>query len=70
MNDSIIVVDGIVEKVYPNAEYSVKISNGHIVRANISGKIRKKYVRIIAGNKVKLELSQYDLWKGRIIEKY
>ena len=51
----------------PNATFKVKLPNGHIVTAHISGKLRMNYIRILPGDKVTLELSPYDLSKGRII---
>ena len=50
----------------PNAVFKVKLPNGHIVTAHISGKLRMNYIRIVPGDKVKLEMSPYDLSKGRI----
>ena len=51
----------------PNANFKVKLPNGHIVKAHISGKLRMNYIRILAGDKVTVEMSPYDLTKGRII---
>lgn len=62
--------DGLVEVALPNAEFKVRLSNGHVVRAHISGKMRKFYISIIPGDKVKLELTPYDLTKGRIVQRY
>lgn len=62
-----IEVDGIVEEALPNAMFRVVLENGHVVLAHISGKMRKFYIRILTGDKVKVELSPYDLSRGRII---
>lgn len=62
--------DGIVEVALPNAEFRVRLENGHLVRAHISGRMRKFYINILPGDKVKLELTPYDLTKGRIVHRY
>ena len=61
-----IEVEGIIKEALPNAMFRVELENSHIVLAHISGKIRKHFIRILPGDKVKLELSPYDLSKGRI----
>jgi len=61
-----IEVEGIVVEPLPNAMFRVKLDNGHIVLAHISGKMRMHYVRILSGDKVMVELSPYDLKRGRI----
>ena len=61
-----IEVDGKVLEVLPGGKYTVKLENGHTVEAHVSGKIRMNYIRILAGDTVTLELSQYDLTRGRI----
>ncbi len=66
----VIEVEGVVAKVLPSTMYRVKLENGHEVLAHISGKMRKYFIRIVAGDKVKLEMSPYDLSKGRIIYRY
>ena len=58
--------DGIVTEALSNAMFRVKLDNGHIVTAHISGKMRMFYIRLLPGDKVKLELSPYDLTKARI----
>ena len=58
---------GTVTDLLPNAMFRVKLENGHIVTAHISGKIRKHYIRILRGDKVMVALTPYDLSKGRII---
>ncbi|MEZ4357566.1 MAG: translation initiation factor IF-1 [Eubacteriales bacterium] len=62
----VIEMEGIVTETYPNAMFQVELSNGHKVLAHISGKLRMNYIRILPGDKVTVELSQYDLTKGRI----
>lgn len=64
--EELIEVEGIVKESLPNAKFRVELENGHIVLAHISGKIRMHFIRILPGDKVKLELSPYDLSKGRI----
>ncbi|MBQ7738106.1 MAG: translation initiation factor IF-1 [Desulfovibrionaceae bacterium] len=61
-----IEVDGIVQEALPNAMFRVELENKHVVLAHISGKMRKFYIRILPGDKVKVELSPYDLTRGRI----
>ena len=65
--EDIIEVDGTVTEALPNAEFIVELENGHQVLAHISGKLRMNYIKILPGDKVKLELSPYDLNRGRII---
>jgi translation initiation factor IF-1 len=62
-----IEVDGVVVEPLPNAMFRVKLDNDHLVLAHISGKMRMHYIRILPGDKVKVELSPYDLTRGRII---
>ena len=59
-------VDGVVEEALPYAMFLVELTNGHKVLAHISGKMRKFYIRILPGDRVKVELSPYDLTRGRI----
>lgn len=66
----VVEVDGTITESLPNAMFRVKLENGHVVLAHISGKIRMKFIRIVPGDKVKLELSQYDLSRGRITWRY
>ena len=65
-DDSLISLDGIVVEVLPATMYRVKLENGHKVLAHVSGKIRKNFIRISIGDKVTVEISAYDLTKGRI----
>ncbi|HOK02229.1 MAG TPA: translation initiation factor IF-1 [Spirochaetota bacterium] len=62
-----IEVEGVVVEPLPNAMFRVKLDNGHVVLAHISGKMRMHYIRILPGDKVTVELSPYDLSRGRII---
>lgn len=59
-------MEGIVTDTYPNATFEVELENGHKILAHISGKLRMNYIRILTGDKVTVELSPYDLTKGRI----
>ena len=61
-----IEMEGTVVEPLPNAMFRVKLDNGHMVLAHISGKMRMHYIRILQGDRVKLELSPYDLTRGRI----
>lgn len=63
----VIEIEGTVLEKLPNAMFKVELENGHIVLAHISGKLRMNYIRILPGDKVSLELSPYDLSKGRIV---
>ncbi|OEJ99594.1 translation initiation factor IF-1 [Roseivirga misakiensis] len=62
--------DGTIVEALPNATFRVELENGHIVLAHISGKMRMHYIKILPGDKVKLEMSPYDLTKGRITYRY
>ncbi len=62
----VIEVEGIVVESYPNAVFEVKLENGHKILAHISGKLRMNFIRILPGDKVTVELSPYDLQRGRI----
>ena len=61
-----IELEGLVIETRPNTTFKVKLENDHIITAHISGKMRKNYIRILTGDKVKVEMSPYDLTKGRI----
>ncbi|MDZ7374063.1 MAG: translation initiation factor IF-1 [candidate division KSB1 bacterium] len=65
-----IQVDGTVVETLPNAMFRVELENGHQVLAHISGKMRMHFIRILPGDKVTVELSPYDLSRGRIIYRY
>ena len=68
--DDVIEVDGTINEALPNAMFRVELENGHEVLAHISGKIRMRFIKIVPGDRVKLELSQYDLNRGRITWRY
>jgi translation initiation factor IF-1 len=67
MKEEAIEVEGTVVEPLPNAMFRVKLKNGHLVLAHISGKMRMNYIRILPGDTVKVEMSPYDLTRGRII---
>ena len=67
MKEDVIEVEGVVVEALPNTNFKVELENGHQVLAHISGKLRMNYIKILPGDKVRLELSPYDLTRGRII---
>ena len=64
--EDVIEVEGTVTDALPNAMFKIQLENGHEVFSHVSGKLRMNYIRIVPGDKVKLEMSPYDLSKGRI----
>ena len=64
--EDVFEIEGIVVEKLPNAMFKVELENGHQVLAHISGKLRKNFIRILPGDKVTMEMSPYDLTKGRI----
>ena len=62
----VIEVAGVVTETYPNEKFDVTLENGHKILATISGKLRMNYIRVLTGDKVTVELSPYDLTRGRI----
>lgn len=62
--------DGVITEALSNAMFRVELQNGHVITAHISGKMRMHYIRILPGDKVKVEMSPYDLTKGRITFRY
>ncbi|MEY4280253.1 MAG: hypothetical protein RL313_516 [Actinomycetota bacterium] len=68
--DGAIEIEGTVAEALPNAMFRVELTNGHKMLAHISGKMRKNYIRILPGDRVIVELSPYDLTRGRIIYRY
>ena len=64
--EDVIEIEGIVIDALPNAMFQVELANGHKILAHVSGKLRMNYIRIVAGDKVTVEMSPYDLTKGRI----
>jgi len=65
-----IEIDGTVVESLGNANFKVELENGHVILTHISGKMRMHYIKILPGDKVRLEMSPYDLTKGRIIFRY
>ena len=65
--DDVIKVEGVVKELLPNTMFRVEIQGGHVVNAHISGKMRMNFIRILPGDNVTMEMSPYDLTKGRII---
>ena len=63
----VIEIEGVVVEKLPNAMFKVELENGHVVLAHISGKLRMNFIKILPGDKVTLEMSPYDLSKGRIV---
>lgn len=63
-------VDGTIVETLPNATFQVQLDQGHIVLAHISGRMRMNYIKILPGDKVTVELSPYDLTRGRIVYRY
>ena len=68
--EDVIKVDGVVKETLPNAMFRVVIEGGHELLAHVSGKMRMHYIRILPGDKVAMELSPYDLTRGRIVLRY
>lgn len=68
--DDVVQIDGVVTETLPNAMFRVEIEGGHVVLGHVSGKMRMNYIRILPGDKVGLELSPYDLTRGRIVRRY
>ena len=66
----VIEIEGVVVEKLPNAMFQVELENGHKILAHISGKMRMNFIRILPGDKVTIEMSPYDLTKGRIIYRY
>lgn len=66
MSKDVIEFEGVIKESLPNAMFRVELENGHLVLAHISGKIRKNFIKILPGDRVKVELTPYDLNRGRI----
>ena len=64
--DGVIEIEGVISEALPNAMFSVELENGHTVLGHLGGRMRKNYIRILTGDKVKVEMTPYDLSKGRI----
>jgi translation initiation factor IF-1 len=65
-----LVLDGKIVEALPNTSFKVELENGHTVLAYLSGKMRKYYIRVLLGDRVRVELSPYDLERGRIVYRY
>ena len=65
--EDVIEMEGTVKETLPNTMFRVELENRHVITAHISGKMRKHYIRILTGDKVKVEMTPYDLSKGRIV---
>lgn len=65
-----IEIEGTVEEVLPNATFRVELENGHEILAYLSGKMRQHYIRVLEGDRVKVEMSPYDLTRGRVTYRY
>ena len=68
--EDVIEVEGTVVETLPNTNFKVELENGHQILAHISGKLRMNYIKILPGDKVRVEMSPYDLSKGRIVFRY
>ncbi|EES89310.1 MULTISPECIES: translation initiation factor IF-1 [Helicobacter] len=68
--DDVIEIDGIVKEALPNATFRVELENGHVILCHIAGRMRMNYIKILQGDKVKIELTPYSLDKGRITFRY
>ena len=68
--EDLIEMDGVVKEVLPNATFKVELDNGHEVLAHTAGKMRKFRIRVLAGDRVTVEMTPYDLTKGRITFRY
>jgi len=66
VKEDVIEMEGVITETLPNTMFRVELENGHIITAHISGKMRKHYIRILTGDKVTVEMTPYDLSKGRI----
>ena len=65
-----IEIDGVVEELMPSATFRVKLENGHLILAHLAGRMRMHKIRLLPGDKVKVQMTPYDLTKGRIIYRY
>lgn len=68
--DDVVQIDGVVKETLPNAMFKVEVEGGHVVLGHVSGKMRMNYIRILPGDRVSMELSPYDLTRGRIVRRY
>jgi translation initiation factor IF-1 len=70
MAEETVTFDGKITETLPNATFRVELENGHSVLAYLSGKMRKYYIRVLLGDRVKVEMSPYDLTRGRVVYRY
>ena len=70
MANDVIEIEGKVKETFPNAMFQVELENGAVILAHVSGKIRKNFIRILPGDRVTVEMSPYDLTKGRITYRF
>ena len=68
--EDVVRIDGVVKETLPNAMFRVEVEGGHVVLGHVSGKMRMNYIKILPGDRVALELSPYDLNRGRIVLRY
>jgi len=68
-NKEIVRLEGVVEETLPSTTFRVKLDNGHLILAHISGRMRVNYIRLLPGDRVLVEMSPYDLTKGRIVQR-
>jgi len=68
-NKEIVKLEGVIEETLPSTTFRVKLDNGHLILAHISGRMRVNYIRLLPGDRVLVEMSPYDLSKGRIIQR-
>ncbi len=68
--EELIRIDGTIEDTLPNTQFKVKLENGHVILAHVSGKMRMNFIKILQGDKVTVEISPYDLSKGRIVYRF
>lgn len=68
-NKEIVKLEGVIDETLPSTTFRVKLDNGHMILAHISGRMRVNYIRLLPGDRVLVEMSPYDLTKGRIIQR-
>lgn len=68
--EDMLEVEGIVRTALPNCQFTVEISNGHLITATVSGKLRMNFIKVLPGDKVTVQMSPYDLTRGRITWRY
>lgn len=68
--DDVIITEGIATEALPNAMFNVELENGHVVLSHISGRMRRSRIRVLPGDRVQIEISPYDLTRGRVVYRY